>query len=496
MRFAPFRLPRSLAAQLLCTYLAALLLTIGCFAAATWLVSGQDPGVALQAQLRSVSYQIRGGLRYDSAGVPRSLDAFPADFSSVFRDFAGDLKYRILDPAGHAIISSDGATVALAPSGQPFDSALRSFTVTTGDETLIVSMEPVMHGTRTYYIQVAISKRFTAFVRTVTGRMRMHDTLRLSLASVVLVTIAVYFTLRRVLRPLRETSAEAARVDARNLSQRLATQNLPPEFLPVVEAFNLTLDRLEKGYLVQRAFLADAAHELKTPLALIRAQIDVDGTADRQILLNDIDRVARQVNQLLHLAEASETQNYVFESVDAAVVAEDVADYLRRLAESRSVLVQIRCAVGTAPVQADRGAFFMLLKNLVENAIQHSPPGGTIAMTVATSHLTVRDEGPGIAAADLPQLFKRFWRGPTRRNEGAGLGLSICAEIAAAHQWGLTAQSVGEGAQFTVYFGTATDQWRPGVASAPTIRVPAHTEACTQPASRADATMSASQCES
>src|SRR5262249_15600323 len=149
-----------------------------------------------------------------------------------------------------------------------------------------------------------------------------------------------------------------------------------------------------------RAFLADAAHELKTPLALIRAQIDVDGTADRQALLKDIDRLARQVNQLLHLAEASETQNYVFESVDAAVVADDVADYLRRLSESRSVLVDIRCVAGTAPVQADRGAFFMLLKNLVENAIQHSPLGGAVAITVATTHLMVRDEGPGIATAD------------------------------------------------------------------------------------------------
>jgi two-component system, OmpR family, sensor histidine kinase QseC len=113
--------------------------------------------------------------------------------------------------------------------------------------------------------------------------------------------------------------------------------------MPVVEAFNLTLDRLEKGYHVQRAFLAGAAHELKTPLALIRAQIDLESTPNREVLLHDVDLMARQVNQLLHLAEASETQNYVFELVDVAVVAEDVVDYLRRLADLRDVYVDIRC---------------------------------------------------------------------------------------------------------------------------------------------------------
>src|ERR1700721_1937589 len=135
--------------------------------------------------------------------------------------------------------------------------------------------------------------------------------------------------------PRLEPSAAAARIDAQNISQRLSTRSLPNEFLPVVDAFNLTLDRLEKGYIVQRAFLAGAAHELKTPLALIRAQIDLDGTTDREALLRDLDLMARQVNQLLHLAEASETQNYVFELVDVTAVLEDVTDYLRRLGKGR-----------------------------------------------------------------------------------------------------------------------------------------------------------------
>jgi signal transduction histidine kinase len=98
----------------------------------------------------------------------------------------------------------------------------------------------------------------------------------------------------------------------------------------------------------------------------------------------------------------------------------------------------------------------MLLKNLVENAIQHSPIGGVVAVTVDADHLSVRDEGPGISVGELPKLFTRFWRGSMRRNEGAGLGLSICQEIAAAHRWELAARSIGHGAEFILSFRVKT----------------------------------------
>ena len=450
MRFAHFPRRFSLATQLLCTYSAALLLTISTTGGIMWFSSRQDAGVTLQEQLHKVTGLIREKLEFDRTGALRNHSSLETDWSWVFRDFATDVKYRVLDPSGRVILSSNEPATALAPVAHSLDSTMEA--VTPDGERLIVRTERMTRGTQTYYIQVGVTKRLSAFVRSLTASIRMSDTLRLALASVVLVTIAVYFTLRRVLKPLREPSAVASQFDARHLSRRLATHKIPSEFLPVVSAFNLTLDRLEKGYNVQRAFLADAAHELKTPLSLIRAQIDMDGTADRQALLQDIDRMARQVNQLLHLAEASETENYVFEPVDVAAVAEDVSDYLRRLAERHQVYVDIRHESDTRPVEADRGALFMLLKNLVENAIQHSPAGGVVTMRVAADDLRVCDDGPGITAEDLPQLFKRFWRGPTRRNDGTGLGLSICAEIAAAHSWEITAQNTGNGAQFTLMY--------------------------------------------
>jgi two-component system, OmpR family, sensor histidine kinase QseC len=454
MRFAPFPWRRSLATQLLCTYTAALLLTISTTVGIMWFSSRQDASVALQQQLHKVTGLIREKLEFNTTGALRNHTSLQTEWSWVFRDFTSDVKYRVLDPSGRAILSSNADGSALAPVAQSLDSTMES--VSSDGEALVVRTERMTHGTQTYYIQVGVTKRLSAFVRSLTTSIRISDTLRLALASVVLVTIAVYFTLRRVLKPLRETSTAASQIDARHLSRRLSTHKLPTEFLPVVTAFNLTLDRLEKGYSVQRAFLADAAHELKTPLSLIRAQIDMDGTADRQALLQDIDRMARQVNQLLHLAEASETQNYVFEPVDVAALAEDVCDYLQRLAERHGVYVDIRHDPQAPPVEADRGALFMLLKNIVENAIQHSPAGGVVTVRVTADDLSVCDDGPGIGAEDLPQLFKRFWRGPTRRNDGTGLGLSICSEIAAAHNWRITAQNTGGGAEFTLFFVALT----------------------------------------
>jgi two-component system sensor histidine kinase QseC len=452
MHFVSFRWLRSLASQLLCTYVAAVILTTCCIACAIWFGFSQNAGATPRA-LRKATDMIHRSLRFDSAGLTVVGVSLSPDLSRAFHDFASDLKYRVLDASGHVMISSEDQAAALVSPGHPFDSTLSSFTLVSGGETLHARTELIVHDMKTYYIQVAMSERLAALVRSLSERFLVTDTMRFAIASAVLFTLAVYFTLRKVLTPLRETSAAAARIDAHNISKRLSTRNLPSEFLPVVDAFNFTLDRLERGYIVQRAFLAGAAHELKTPLALIRAQIDVEGATDRAVLLRDLDLMARQVNQLLHLAEASETQNYVFEFVDVAAVEEDVVDYLRRLAEIREVYVDVRCTgPGIPPLRADRGALFMLLKNLMENAIQHSPIGGVVAVTVDADHLCIRDEGPGIADGELPKLFTRFWRGPMRRNEGAGLGLSICKEIAAAHQWDLAARSTGHGAEFTLSF--------------------------------------------
>ena len=239
----------------------------------------------------------------------------------------------------------------------------------------------------------------------------------------------------------------ASAISTRALHARLQAASVPAEISPLVESFNQTLDRLERGFRLQQEFLANAAHELKTPLGLIRAQIELrnDGSQELKALLGDVEYMTRQVQQLLHLAEVSEPRNYTFATTAIAAVAHEAVDFLQWMANT----AQIRLTVSDSDVatrwSADRGALFTLLKNLLENAIEHAPRGSTVSVEIAGGSLCVRDQGEGVEAAQLPKLFDRFWRGPERRDIGAGLGLAICQEIALAHEWTLIAERAEPG---------------------------------------------------
>jgi len=128
-------------------------------------------------------------------------------------------------------------------------------------------------------------------------------------------------------------------------------------------------------------------------------------------------------------------------------VADEAASYLQRMAEAAGVRLTVS-ATENIEWKADRGALFTLLKNLLENAIQHAPASTTVDVEVQSDALSVRDWGPGLDPAQLPLLFERFWRAAHRRDHGAGLGLSICQEIALAHGWRLTVERAEPGLRF------------------------------------------------
>jgi len=183
----------------------------------------------------------------------------------------------------------------------------------------------------------------------------------------------------------------------------------------------------------------------------MRAEIELIPPDKRSTsLLQDVDRMARQVQQLLLLAEVSESQNFRFESVDPRPAIQEVFDYMGRVADRKSVHLGLRIDDDLRQWRVDRGALFTLLKNLLENAVQHSPVGGVVALSVTSSGFSIVDEGTGVPVDHLPRLFDRFWRGPERRDQGAGLGLAICREIALAHGWTLQARCRQKGLEVYV----------------------------------------------
>ncbi|MGF6297893.1 MULTISPECIES: sensor histidine kinase [Paraburkholderia] len=311
----------------------------------------------------------------------------------------------------------------------------------------------VPHGNAVLYVQTAMSTRLlNAIINQKIAPIQIIVPVTI-LVAMVTFGLTLTFTVHCVLRPLREASKAAASITPRNLKTRLSLSGIPSEISPLIRAFNDALGRLENGFAVQQQFLASAAHELQTPLTLIRGQIELQpDIEDKDLLLREIDMMARQVRQLLHLAEVSESQNFAFGNVNSLDVAQDVVAYLSRKADARQIKLELDSAGNGPSIWADRSALFILIKNILENAINVTPAYSTVSVLVDDVSVQIRDEGPGIKEEYLPFLFKRFWRAPDSRHDGAGLGLAICKEIALAHDWRLSVSRLRVGTCFVVRF--------------------------------------------
>lgn len=459
MRFAKTTWLNSLRAKVLVAYVAGAVLSIVLIAAVVGGIAIVHGDILSGPDVAGLAEDMASMLQFDSEGEPVGFDTSKGGLGSwLYDSLKQETAYRVLDASGHVVLMSaageafwpaDSAVPRLEPGRFEFERdgvAMRGATAS------------VERNGRTWFLQCAVSTRFLQF---------MYGTFALpftsagitvfSLVLLLVFSACVYVTLRYALAPLRQISESAAAISPHSLGARLQTDAAPAEIAPLVDSFNRVLDRLEHGYRIQQEFLATAAHELKTPLALIRAQIELTQAGDdRRSLLNDVEHMTRQVQQLLILAEASETQNYTFSIVDVQDVAQEAARYLQRMAEAADVRVVTPGNAAGARWVADRGALFTLFKNMLENAIQHAPRGTDVRVEVDAGTITVRDWGPGVTEDQLPQIFTRFWRGAHRRDRGAGLGLAICQEIARAHGWTLTAQRMEPGLRLCVSWPTAS----------------------------------------
>ncbi|MFL9984340.1 ATP-binding protein [Paraburkholderia sediminicola] len=445
---------RSLSARLWVTSIVALAISLTVLATAATYAFNHFPQQMLgQHEEMEGAAAIASGLRFDDAGRPVSV-ALPSEKAWLFEVAPTELKYRVLDERGNVLLASKGAQedeawIAGDLSGF-VDNVQRAEIGATLFEVLTMR---VARGPAVFYIQTATAERFVdALVDSKVKPMPAIIKTIIVIATIIF-GLTFPFTVHRVLKPLREASRAAARITPRNLTTRLSIEGVPSEIKPLINAFNEALNRLENGFAVQQQFLASAAHELQTPLTLIRGQIELQpGIDDKELLFREIDLMARQVRQLLHLAEVSESQNFSFGEVNIVDVVQDVVAYLARKADRKEVALRLETTAASPSIWADRSALFILLKNIVENAINASPAHGAVVLIVDAVSVQVQDEGPGIRQEYLPFLFKRFWRAPDARHDGAGLGLAICKEIATAHEWRLTVSSLVSGTRFAVWF--------------------------------------------
>jgi signal transduction histidine kinase len=270
---------------------------------------------------------------------------------------------------------------------------------------------------------------------------------------------------RRVSRALAVASAVAQRVARGEYDRRMTDPGLGQEFSSLVASFNAMATDLEHVEATRPAALGDLAHELRTPIAALRGYhealadgvrpLDADTLA---VLERHTERLARLAGDIAEVIAAGEGRLAMrSEPVNLAAVVRDTVQDARAEAEARGVTLVVEA--GPARVRGDATRLGQVVGNLVDNALEHTPRGGTVTVTVAsqpdTAVLTVADTGEGIAAEHLPRLFERFYRvdpARSRAEGGSGIGLAVVQALVTAHNGTVTAASdgPGHGAQFVV----------------------------------------------
>lgn len=295
-----------------------------------------------------------------------------------------------------------------------------------------------------------------------------------ALATLLLAAVAVYVVSGRLLRPLTELRGATSAIDADDLTRRVSVQGADNDVAQLAVTFNQMLDRLESGFTDQRRFLDDAAHELRTPLTILRGNLELIDAADpedvsqtKDLVLDELDRMQRLVDDLLLLAKAKRPDFVTQAPVDAVELLEELMGRVRLLGDR----TWSRGAQASGQVSVDRQRLLQAVVQLCANSVKFTRPTDTITVstrwampdsTVAAVEPTLRtecfvvsvqDTGAGIPPDQLPRIFERFARADhTAQIEGSGLGLAIVDAIARGHGGVVTVQSVEDlGSTFRIW---------------------------------------------
>lgn len=379
----------------------------------------------------------------------------PATLARIYGDKLGTNLYAVKTASGQVLASSKEFSELVSHwhiESSPHNFRLEEFGQRQDDFYGLTVMEDTVAG------PVAIAVAHSSDADAVAVAMLKFFAERIAwmipLFTLVMLLIGAW-SIRAGLRPLAAISRRASEIDPGSTDVRLPTEGLPSELVPLVQAVNSAFDRLQEGFAVQRRFTANAAHELRTPLTMLTAGLDElsDGPSIEK-LRTDVARMNRLVGQLLRVARLDAIPVKLDMRVDLCQVAAQVVEYLAPWAIARSRAIGFDNPGVPIFVTGNAEEMSDAIRNIVENAVLHAPARTEVTVSVSVDGaVTVSDLGPGVPITDRPHIFGRFWRGKGVATPGAGLGLSIVAEIVRLHGGTVTVDDAPSGgASFKLKF--------------------------------------------
>jgi signal transduction histidine kinase len=378
----------------------------------------------------------------------------PPNLQGLYSQPYGRYVYAVVDDEGKILFSSLKDKAPVFPA-DPRASAVQFLETHIGDAAISGASIRRSIGDKTVWVQAAedLANRDVLIDDIVDDFYKHVGWITLPILLVLLVTDIAIF--RRALLPLRQASEIAQHIGPARTDIRLPLDEIPGEVRPLVAAINKALDRLDEGFRVQREFTADAAHELRTPLSILRTRVEtLDDPRVAKALHMDIEAMSRVVGQLLDIAELEAFNVDPAEVADLQAACAEVAEFIAPLALEQDREIALLGA--TAPVWVKGNAEMMkrAIRNLAENAIRHTPKDTVVEFVVEENGtVTVQDRGPGIPGEERELIFQRFWRRDRNQQGSTGLGLSIVQRIAELHGATIDVQNRGlGGAQFSLHF--------------------------------------------
>ncbi|WP_409561908.1 ATP-binding protein [Hyphomicrobium sp. B1] len=419
--------------------------------ATSWLI--YERFVSTNSEFRDRTLQndaraIKNLLQRAAEGRPLQLSDF---LTGDFRN--GNGKFAIVSENGVLLAASTGVNAPLAPiDGQN----TRDFFVSAADRRkgrLYGFTLKGMFGSKPVWIQIALPQGEAAFDSLLQNF--VVDIGWIWLPFVIFLLLTNLLVARIGLRPLRIAALQAESIGPSAVSTRLSNEGLPREVDALVSSVNRALDRLEIAFHSQQHFIADAAHELRTPIAVIKAHVGIlPNSPEIESLKEEIRAAERLVNQLLDSARLDVVVLDATDVTDLNSIVEEVVLQLGPMAIKCGKCLEVLPCPMKVEVNGCHDMLASAVRNLVENAIRFTAPGTSVVMVVSyPPALEVIDHGPGVKVEERERIFKRFWQGTRDRGGGAGLGLDIVARTVAALGGSVSVgDAPGGGAVFTLRF--------------------------------------------